>query len=633
MAKRKRSGKKTTSYQHHQPAYLPAPSTSAEPQQQLDYEETSVEQDETIEEEEYVWGSKPLKSSRSSVFGGGSKGYVDPSTNQRGAFPELQDIDDDEDLSGPAVDGLSYLRMVRHEARGVPNLLTASQLEGNSPVVKASAIVIAAPIPIPAPATRPVPTNDDGLLYDDDNAIAYNENTRPMPMAVESLPYDDDNIVPNRDDSLSTPRTPGTPKIPKEAGRLSYDDEYEYKNNDGEDDEWDDEEVYDELSDSESSAYYDDGAYIARPAPTLPTQHPTGKALSRVISTDWHDSLVANFLATRDAILTTPFEDPETPFPANPTEWRDFMVENQPSLPVLQSIPSENAIKALKHIRKNLGWVNVNEWQGKWIWALLARANDVGILLNEEVSVLRELGKKAVFNLGKAADARLKIVESGGEDWWDEEMQSKVMEYMSGGGQTEEASAAVFDVNIEVYDGDGVRLDAQVELPVESSGRQMEDDDQGEERPAKKMALFKPRAVVVSKPKVGGNLAVPVISVTPATPGTDVVTNPMEDPLASAQLLKEIADASPDDQLAAAQLQFELESGADSSETENVSEMEITGPTEEEKLREAVEEHDGALEVAAAPRVPDVKTIFALDMIVSIVGDVFGQRDLLLERR
>ncbi|TGJ68292.1 hypothetical protein EYR41_007351 [Orbilia oligospora] len=636
MAKRKRAGKKSASqnhnHNHHKSAHhrAAAQSTSAEQEHQLDYEDTVTNQNDenrddeaegaepTAEDEDYVWGAKPLKSSKAGFFGSGPKGYIDPSTNQRGAFPELQGIDDDADLSGPAFDGLSYLRMVRHEARGVPNLLTASQMTGIAPSVKVSNIVIAAPLP--APTSRPmVPQDVDNLLYDDDNVVEYNKTHQPPTEPIDATSYDE----------VTKPEN-NTELAGKEPGSLSYDDE----NEDGGDDdewgeEWDEEDPYGDLSDSDSSAYYVDGAYIARPVPMLARVTTASALPPRTVSDDWHASLITNFHTTREAILTTPFEDPEIPFPVIPTQWKDFMVANQPSLPVLQTISSENAIKALKHLRKYLGWRNVNEWQGKWIWALLARANDVGILMNEEVSVLRELGKKAVFNLEKASDARIKIVEEGGEDWWNEELQRGVMEYMGGGGQDPAACG-----------GEGVKTDEQVGFPVEfkiedldfgaedqdvetgEAGSGGEDESVKEERPTKKMALFKPRAVQIPKPSSGSTLSVPSISVIPATPGTGDVENPMEDPLSVNQLLPDAVD-TPDDDLASAQLQMEMELAPVSNDAGDVVES-----------KDSVE--DGELDAGAvdkAQRMPDVKTVFALDMIVSIVGEVFGQRDLLLERR
>ncbi|KAL8957695.1 MAG: hypothetical protein Q9183_005988 [Haloplaca sp. 2 TL-2023] len=58
---------------------------------------------------------------------------TDPTTGQRSAFPGLDSTGGEEDgealFYGPAEDGLEYLRMVREEARGVPNLLTAPVTE------------------------------------------------------------------------------------------------------------------------------------------------------------------------------------------------------------------------------------------------------------------------------------------------------------------------------------------------------------------------------------------------------------------------------------------------------------------------------------------------------------------------
>ena len=47
------------------------------------------------------------------LFGGLSTGKIDPNYNQRGAFPGL-DEDDEDGFVGPAFDGMQYLRMVRY---------------------------------------------------------------------------------------------------------------------------------------------------------------------------------------------------------------------------------------------------------------------------------------------------------------------------------------------------------------------------------------------------------------------------------------------------------------------------------------------------------------------------------------
>ncbi|KAL9130357.1 MAG: hypothetical protein Q9175_007042 [Cornicularia normoerica] len=55
-----------------------------------------------------------------------SQSRIDPTYGQRGAFPGLDNTKDDDGLFyGPASDGLEYIRMVRSEAKTVPNLLVA----------------------------------------------------------------------------------------------------------------------------------------------------------------------------------------------------------------------------------------------------------------------------------------------------------------------------------------------------------------------------------------------------------------------------------------------------------------------------------------------------------------------------
>ncbi|KAI5845925.1 hypothetical protein BZA05DRAFT_377799 [Tricharina praecox] len=59
-------------------------------------------------------------------------GYIDATTGQRGAFPGLDTFaGGDDDFYGPPSDGLEYLRMVRSEARGVPELLLAPHVSSS----------------------------------------------------------------------------------------------------------------------------------------------------------------------------------------------------------------------------------------------------------------------------------------------------------------------------------------------------------------------------------------------------------------------------------------------------------------------------------------------------------------------
>ncbi|KAF2230306.1 hypothetical protein EV356DRAFT_570414 [Viridothelium virens] len=63
---------------------------------------------------------------RSTYNGGSSTSRADATTGQKPFFPGLDDGDNEELFYGPASDGLEYLRMVRTEARGVPDLLVSA---------------------------------------------------------------------------------------------------------------------------------------------------------------------------------------------------------------------------------------------------------------------------------------------------------------------------------------------------------------------------------------------------------------------------------------------------------------------------------------------------------------------------
>ncbi|KAL9095938.1 MAG: hypothetical protein Q9165_001936 [Trypethelium subeluteriae] len=69
---------------------------------------------------------KVSRNQRKSLYkGNSSANRADTTTGQKQFFPGLDDGDDEGLFYGPASDGLEYLRMVRTEARGVPDLLVS----------------------------------------------------------------------------------------------------------------------------------------------------------------------------------------------------------------------------------------------------------------------------------------------------------------------------------------------------------------------------------------------------------------------------------------------------------------------------------------------------------------------------
>ncbi|KAI5779063.1 hypothetical protein EDC01DRAFT_755886 [Geopyxis carbonaria] len=129
-------------------------------------------------------------------FAGNPHGYLDQTTGQRGAFPGLDNSN--EDFYGPCNDGIDYLRMVRSEAKGVPSLLLGKTSNAPPPPRARKRK------PPPPPRQRPVPvaSNDDVVLcYDDEPADdAAAEPPPPEPAVVED--EDDEPAQEEEQDTL-----------------------------------------------------------------------------------------------------------------------------------------------------------------------------------------------------------------------------------------------------------------------------------------------------------------------------------------------------------------------------------------------------------------------------------------------
>lgn len=111
---------------------------------------------------------------------------------------------------------------------------------------------------------------------------------------------------------------------------------------------------------------------------------------------------------------------------------------------LLAQVPQEMVIHGLKNLESTLTSNNMRTGKGKnigaWVWGLLARCRDVGQMASEEVGVLRDLGKMAVWLLRRIA---------AGEVVGD---VAKEAENMTGEGKSEEACGGEVKEN---EDGEG----------------------------------------------------------------------------------------------------------------------------------------------------------------------------------
>ena len=155
--------------------------------------------------------------------------------------------------------------------------------------------------------------------------------------------------------------------------------------------------------------YYADGAYAAAPAPggnSAVTEHQEDEDL------DPQEAYYAS-LCTRFTELST---FPRTPppdlanHPASTTaqslnsgsnhRWRSVL-NTQPSMALIGHLSQDAVLHGLQILETRLTKENLlNKQQlGLWAWGLLARCRDAGQMGSEEIGILRDLGKKAVWLL------------------------------------------------------------------------------------------------------------------------------------------------------------------------------------------------------------------------------------------
>ena len=156
--------------------------------------------------------------------------------------------------------------------------------------------------------------------------------------------------------------------------------------------------------------YYSNGAYTATPFPHFKaTQTSTngGQQEDQDPQEAYYASLCARFTAhTKTLQSTPPHASP------NNTDvycfdwttrriWRGKILNTVPTMAVLVRLTQESVIWGLEVLESLLTWANLRGKRGKyveaWTWGLLGKCREVGQMGSEEVGVLRNLGKRAVW--------------------------------------------------------------------------------------------------------------------------------------------------------------------------------------------------------------------------------------------
>ncbi|KAF6806120.1 snare complex subunit vam7 [Colletotrichum sojae] len=268
-----------------------------------------------------------------------------------------------------------------------------------------------------------VPFDAELDFEDDADAMAYLKSVRTQANGIPHL--------------LVAPKVPIGPQLPKELQRSTDEDEADAADaEEGEEPVKQDREIY-TSGQGDFRGYYYDGAYTARPADwgENKPQQETGDAEeenewtaepdqedpSSALREAYFASILAGF-ATLRALLHTP--PPSSAVSALPpthdyhvgsfgpkshtfSTWSDRLQSHDPAPAQVASMDKDAVLRVVrvllggKFLRRG---GELRERTSRWLWALLARLPERGELNHVEIGWVRDLGRRAVLMMQSLAD-------------------------------------------------------------------------------------------------------------------------------------------------------------------------------------------------------------------------------------
>ncbi|KAK5015090.1 hypothetical protein LTR60_003040 [Cryomyces antarcticus] len=404
---------------------------------------------------------------------------------------------------------------------------------------------------------------------------------------------------------------------------------------------------------SDSRGYYENGAYVVAPqfGPFLPHPDPGSSGPTSNGSDDrrvpgspqsaYRARLLERFLAHRTRLRSAPPPhaiaalDRQHPIslPANSRpafqEWKRLLRTTIPRPAQLASMDVGTVLRLLK-LSTNLlrRRQNVDRAVGAWIWGLLGRLGDVGWLSSDDVGVIRDLGKRAVwvglgFRDGAVADQTEQFDEEEGE----------------GGDEVEHEEDEGEGIGEALGDGEEDMMPEEVDEGETNGPDQLLGED---------LSVLKSQAASAAQPVTGPHdltdpastvadeaslsaLDQPTTTTSSHTPPAATATpspapSPADTPsapaleAAKARLMARFATTS----TPLSALLDEHSAAADDDDDEPAE------PAVRDKEPNSADDHDDNVgEDEAASAVPNQSTRATLDIILTIAGEFFGQRDLL----
>lgn len=165
------------------------------------------------------------------------------------------------------------------------------------------------------------------------------------------------------------------------------------------------------IGDSEGG-FYSDGAYTAAPLRGVDTAGANSEDEDVDPQEACYAALGTRFLSVRRTLHCAPSASTMASTQAliqamqlhhaKHSQWRSLLLYTAPTTTVVASMPQEGVIRGLARLetlltRKNLLGMTEAGNLGAWCWALLGRCREVGEMGSEDVGVLRSMGKSALW--------------------------------------------------------------------------------------------------------------------------------------------------------------------------------------------------------------------------------------------
>ena len=165
------------------------------------------------------------------------------------------------------------------------------------------------------------------------------------------------------------------------------------------------------LSPDYRQGYYADGAYTATPVPAVEDslQNRHDDEDEEDPQEAYYTAFRARFRSFSSLLEHSPPSNLISPSASDTAQklstgtkpaWRSAL-GTMPSTIVLGQLPQESVLQGLQILQSNLtnGSIAKKEFLSLWAWGLLARCRDAGQMGSEEIGILRDLGKTAVWLL------------------------------------------------------------------------------------------------------------------------------------------------------------------------------------------------------------------------------------------